>query len=300
MNLHDLFNKTDAYWVHYSEYEYRDLDSKVFVVPTEASKVSIYDPLKVSDALVVDALNVGMLCMRENPDERKIRAAILDFSAKYGLLGFMTALPTTAEFVDYDAVYLPKNPIIKAETMDVNEYVALFFPFDKPQFRKSSKSAQLDVAGDREEIARALTFGHSPMAMRLCCGRGYGERYDWLRKQFKDWAYSLCGSVFFYEEDDEVIRDLHRQAMSAFGGIAPHYRIALYDDAPTLVWDFHSLLQTIQIVISFAVTDKQHPLRLCKHCTKAFLAKDSRSLYCSKECKNAYNTNKKRGLQDAE
>ena len=120
----------------------------------------------------------------------------------------------------------------------------------------------------------------------------------YLRKQFKDWAYSLCASVFFYEEDDEVLRDLHRQAMSAFGGIAPHYRIALYDDAPTLVWDFHSLLQTIQIIISFAITDKQHPLRLCKHCTKAFVAKDSRSVYCSVECKNAYNTDKKRGRQD--
>ena len=238
--------------------------------------------------------------MRENPNEREIRAAIHDFTAKYGLLGFMTALPTTADFVDYDAVYLPKNPIIKVETMDANEYAALFFPFDKPQFRKSKDVATLDVAGDREQIALAMTFGNSPMAMRLCFGRGYGERYEWLRKQFKDWAYSLCASVFFYEEDDEVLRDLHRQAMSAFGGIAPHYHIALYDDAPTLIWDFHSLLQTIQIIISFAITDKQHPLRLCKRCSKAFIAKDSRSVYCSVECKNAYNTNKKRGRQDAE
>ena len=300
MNLHDLFHRTDAFWVHYSEYEYRESDGVTYIIPIATSTVSVYDPLKVSDALVVDALNVGMLCMRENPNEREIRAAILDFATKYGLLGFMTVLPTTADFVDYDAVYLPKNPIIKAETMDVNEYVALFFPFDKPQFRKSSKSAHLNVTGDREEIARALTFEKSPMAMRLSCGRGYAERYDWLRKQFKDWAYSLCASAFFYDEDDDTIRDLHRQAMSAFGGIAPHYRIALYDDAPTLVWDFHSLLQTIQIIISFAITDKQHPLRLCKHCMKAFVAKDSRSIYCSVECKNAYNTNKKRGQLDVD
>ena len=30
----------------------------------------------------------------------------------------MTALPTTPSFMDYEAVYLPKNHFIKAETME--------------------------------------------------------------------------------------------------------------------------------------------------------------------------------------
>ena len=45
MNLHDLFHKTDAYWVRYSEYECREMGGEVFVLPTAASQVSVYDPL---------------------------------------------------------------------------------------------------------------------------------------------------------------------------------------------------------------------------------------------------------------
>ena len=48
---------------------------------------------------------------------QEIQIAIGQLAVKYGLLGLMTALPTTPTFMDYEAVYLPKNHIIKAETM---------------------------------------------------------------------------------------------------------------------------------------------------------------------------------------
>ncbi|MDR0904569.1 MAG: hypothetical protein LBN00_00105, partial [Oscillospiraceae bacterium] len=72
-------------------------------------------------------------------------------------------------------------------------------------------------------------------------------------------------------------------------------RVALYDDKPQLVWDFHSLLQTVQMVFSFALTDEQKPLRSCRHCTKVFLAQDARATFCSHECKNRHNVYKSRG-----
>jgi len=49
--------------------------------------------------------------------------------------------------------------------------------------------------------------------------RGYAERYDWLRKQFKDWAFSFCASFLYYEESDPLMQELHRKAISAFDGI---------------------------------------------------------------------------------
>ncbi len=39
--------------------------------------------------------------------------AVQEFVTRYGLLGLMTALPTTPSFMDYEAVYLPKNHFIK-------------------------------------------------------------------------------------------------------------------------------------------------------------------------------------------
>ena len=41
----------------------------------------------------------------------------MEFVTRYGLLGLMTALPTTPTFMDYEAVYLPKNHFIREESM---------------------------------------------------------------------------------------------------------------------------------------------------------------------------------------
>ena len=62
-----------------------------------------------------------------------------------------------------------------------------------------------------------------------------------------------------------------QQGMAAFGGNALTYHIALFDK-PTIIWDFHSLLLGIQMMFSFMLTDAEKPMRMCKHCTKAFVA----------------------------
>ena len=39
----------------------------------------------------------------------EVEQAVLKFVSRYGLLGLMTALPTTPSFMDYKAVYLPRT-----------------------------------------------------------------------------------------------------------------------------------------------------------------------------------------------
>ena len=58
------------------------------------------------------------------------------------------------------------------------------------------------------------------------------------------------------------IRD---RGMSAFGGISPTYHIALAENAPVIVWNFHSLLVMIQMCFSFMLTDSDCDMKLCKH-----------------------------------
>jgi hypothetical protein len=105
----------------------------------------------------------------------------------------------------------------------------------------------------------------------------------------------FLSAVLYYEEKDETMRELHRRALSAYSGIAPHYWIILNDDTATLKWDFHSLLQTIQLLLSVMLTDTNRPLRVCPECDKAFYVADIRAVFCSKECKNRYNVRKSRG-----
>ena len=125
-----LFERTSSTWVRYSEYEWKKADDDaLYLIPAPNAQPSIYDPLKETQEIVLDALQIGRLCMSKEVADAEIQKAILSFAVKYGLFGLMTALPTTPDFMEYEAVYLPKNHFIKAETMSTEKYLELFFPF---------------------------------------------------------------------------------------------------------------------------------------------------------------------------
>ena len=124
--MKNLFKQSRSHWVRYDHYELKTAaDGKRYITPAKDAKPDVYNPMKERPGMVLDALNVGMLMMGRRTDE-DVETAILEFVTKYGLLGLMTALPTTPSFMDYEAVYLPKNHFIKAETMETEDYLALF------------------------------------------------------------------------------------------------------------------------------------------------------------------------------
>ena len=114
--------------------------------------------------------------------------------------------------------------------------------------------------------------------------------YDWLEQTFQDWSFTFLRSFLFYEDDEEMdedTRNIYRQGMAAFGGIAPNYHIELWE-RPTIVWDFHSLLLAIQMMFSFMLADETSSLKLCKNCMKAFFAKDDTEEFCCPKCEAEY------------
>ena len=283
--------------MRYDHYEIKTgKDGKRYITPENTAKPDVYNPLKESSEMVLEALNVGMLMMNRSP-EYEVEKAIMAFVTHYGLLGLMTALPTTPSFMDYEAVYLPKNHFIKEESMETEDYLALFYPFDKLDVVKRGVESTWNVSGDRTMIALTMTFMDEPMAKNMSFQREYAEPYDWVAQQFKDWAFTLTTSILYYNDYDNIdedTRNLYRKAMAAFGGIAPTYHIELLEK-PTIYWDFHSLLLGIQMMFSFMLVDDAKPLRLCKHCQKVFLGSRANSAFCSARCKNQYNVYKSRG-----
>ncbi len=196
----------------------------------------------------------------------------------------------------YESVYLPKNHFIKEESLPTEDYLAYFYPFDKPDFRKSGVESGWSVT-DREGIAITMAMGNAPQAVAMSLQKEYAERYDWLIKEFTDWAFTFMTSFLYYmdyDTIDEQTRILYRQGISAFGGISPTYRIALEKDSPVIVWDFHSLLVMVQMCFSFMLTDKDSDMRMCKHCKKAFVASRKGNEFCSQKCKNQFNVYKSR------
>jgi hypothetical protein len=298
----NLFEHASSHWVRYSGYEWKNTkDGKLYLVPVPGAKPKIYDPLEEYEGIVVSALNIGAMSMSKKPME-DIQTAILQFAENYGLLGLMTALPTTSSFMDYEKVYLLKNRFLKAESLATEEYLDYFFPFSKPDLQKIGLESLWNIEGDPSMMALALTMTDKPMGVNLCFQRSYAEAFEWLEKQFKDWFFTYMTIVYYYTDYDsldEDSRNIYRQAMAAFDGNAPTYHIALLDK-PTIVWDFHSLLLGIQMMFSFMLTNDQQPLRICKKCSKVFKASRPSAVFCSPRCKNQYNVYKSRKKNEAD
>ena len=289
--MNNLFQKTSSNWVRYDKYEWKeDETGTLYITPTPDAKPSFYNPLQDSEQLVLKAVNLGLMCMDKKNTQEQLQDAIMDFVTGYGLLGFMTALPTTPEFITYQAVYFPKNHFIKEESMTTEEYLTYFFPFDNIDFRKRGVESSWST-DNIEMIALVMTMKDKPQAVLMSFQREYAERYDWLVTLFKDWAFTFMSSFLFYQDYDildDMQKQLYRQGMAAFGGIAPTYHIELLD-RPTIVWDFHSLLLGVQMMFSFMITDEKSTLKVCKHCSKAFVANRPNSVFCGATCKNRYN-----------
>ena len=294
--MSNLFKRTSSNWVRYDKYEWKeDAEGILYITPAPDAKVSLYNPLKDSEQIVLKAVNLGLMCMDKKNTQEQLQNAIMDFVTGYGLLGFMTALPTTPDFITYEAVYLPKNHFIKEESMTTEKYLSYFFPFDKIDFVKTGLESSWST-DDVQMMALIMTMKNKPQAVMMSFQKEYAERYDWLVTLFKDWAFTFMSSFLYYQDFDildDMQKQLYRQGMAAFGGIAPTYHIELLD-RPTIVWDFHSLLLGVQMMFSFMLTDEKSSLKVCKHCGKAFVAGRPNSVFYSGKCKNWYNVYKSR------
>ncbi|MDE5859585.1 MAG: hypothetical protein K2H23_04275, partial [Oscillospiraceae bacterium] len=93
--MNNFFECTSSNWVRYSEYEWKSAaDGTLYLTPAKTAQPSIYDPLTEYKQIVLDAINIGIMKSQKSSD-KYIQEAIRQFAMKYGLLGLMTALPTT-------------------------------------------------------------------------------------------------------------------------------------------------------------------------------------------------------------
>ena len=284
---------TNAWWVRHNRYEYKEKNEILYIVPRPLAKPMPYNPMKEPEKLVIDFLNVGLLMMNRKPKE-EVKAAVLDFVNNYGFLGFMTALPTTPEFITYENVYFHLNHFIKKETISTEDYLNIFFPFEKLDFVKKGRESSWNIEAkphqDRTHLAIAMTFNKNPEAVLMTFQKEYAERYDWLCRQFKDLAFNLTTPFIYYNDYDDLnedTRDTLKQGMSAFGGTSPTYRIIL-DERPTLMWEFYSLMSCVQMMFTFMLTDENSTIRICKNCVKAFIANKHNKSFCSQECREEH------------
>ena len=192
-----------------------------------------------------------------------------------------------------------QEKLAKEESISTEKYLSYFLPFDKIDFRK--KGVESSWSTDSVEIiALIMTMKNKPQAVMMSFQKEYAEPYEWLVEVFRDWAFTFFSSFLYYldyDRLDENERNLYRQGMAAFGGVAPTYRIELRE-RPTIVWDFNSLLLCIQMMFSFMLTVENSSMKVCKHCGKASVATRLNMEFCSPQCKNQYNVYKSRAKKN--
>ena len=165
--MSNLFKRTSSNWARYDKYEWKeDKEGTLYITPSPDAKVSLYNPLKDSEQIVLKAVNLGLMCMDKNNTQERLQSAIMDFVTCYGLLGFMTALPTTPDFITYHAVYLPKNHFIKEESMTTEKYLSYFFPFDKIDFVKKGMESSWST-DDVQMMALIMTMKNKPQEVMM-------------------------------------------------------------------------------------------------------------------------------------
>ena len=240
--MDNIFKRTSAHWVRYDKYEWKEsTDGVLYLTPAKDAVMSLYNPIKEYEELVLTALGIGLDVMQKKASMEELKQRIQDFAQRFGLLGLMTALPTTPEFITYDAVYLPKNHFIKQETLSTEDYLAYFFPFDKISFVKKGRESMWNT-DNWEMLAVIMTLQDKPQAVLMSFQKEYAESYEWITTVFSDWAFTFVTSFLYYQDYDaleEAERNVYRKGMECFGGIAPTYHLELLDK-PTIVWDFHS------------------------------------------------------------
>ena len=68
--MNNLFAQSRSHWVRYDRYEIKTgKDGKRYITPEKTAKPDIYNPLKESSEMVLEALNVGMLMMNRRPED---------------------------------------------------------------------------------------------------------------------------------------------------------------------------------------------------------------------------------------
>ena len=136
----NLFQKTSSNWVRYDKYEWKeDAEGILYITPAPDAKVSLYNPLKDSEQMVLKTVNLGLMCMDKNNTQE----------------------------------HLQKNHFIKKKSMTTEKYLSYFFPFNKIDFVKKRMESSWNTDDVQMMFSFMLTDEKSTLRVCKHCGNAF-------------------------------------------------------------------------------------------------------------------------------
>lgn len=277
-------------WIRYSDYELKeDQSGALYIVPTETSEFTIYNPFDVADAIVFDLLALGDLALKDEVAKEVLYEKCILFVRKYGLLGLITSSVYNRHIAgEQEVLFIEGNLLGQTNTMDVGHYMKCFFPFadeEEIYVKKMRKETIVFKAEDSPKF-----YGKRPLILDLVFSRFYAERVDWLIDFSKNIA-SHFNQVLIYRKSK--LTDDVTVLAGKFKAEKIGLTVTMKEDA-TLSWEVDALKTAIETLYAFKVTDKESILSRCAYCYNLFEAKSNREKYCSPSCRNCANVIKSR------
>ncbi len=289
-------------WIKYSDYEYRESSTgNTYIVPTEDAVFTMYNPFNVPESILMDLMEIGDLALKtkkekeEKPEE--LKAAILRFAKKYGLLGLISSSVYNRNIIGEDNVLMiENNHVTKEKIIGGSEYINWFIPFIEERdiiFKKHKRGIDVVKGEDSPKF-----YGKRPIVMDLIFSRFYCEKIDWII-DFAKMIVSHFNQLLVYRKTSKYLTENVTIMAGKFHAEKIGFTINQLDKT-TIAWEFDSLKTTIETIYAFGVTDENIIMDRCKHCDNIFIANNLRSKYCSTACRNRENVKKSRERNSTE
>lgn len=250
-------------YTRYSEYDIREnKQGDRVVIPARTAQLGTYDPIENAEEILTALLNTGRSMKEATPE--KAEELILDFVNRYGLLGAIAELPLNKDFYNHELVFIDDNLFTASGVMVTEDFEDLFFTKGKPKITKSFK---LD-----DYIA----------------SRNYSEPITWIAEYIHELYEILLISVKYKTEPESVFFLLNDRLKTNI-----RYSLTVTDRIQ-MQYEFHSLIGVLNYTMANLLSADGSPLKICKHCHKAFISQNKRAEFCSERCRNQFNVYKSR------
>ena len=177
-------------WIKYDNYDLReDSNGSIYIVPSEDSKYTIYDPFEKSSNILFDLIDLGDLVLK-NESQDTLYNKLIVFVKHYGLLGLITSSVYNRDIVGEDNVIFSQNNIISSTlNLDTNimkseDYIKLFTPFageDDLYTIEFDKHLTVIKAEDSPKF-----YGKKPLVLDIVFSKFYAERVEWILEYAKN------------------------------------------------------------------------------------------------------------------
>lgn len=250
-------------YVRYSEYGIREnKQGERVVIPARNAQLETYDPIENTEEILTALLNTGR-SMKEATTE-KAEELIMDFVNRYGLLGVIAELPLNKDFYNHELVFIDDNLFVSSGVMATEDFEDLFFEKAKPKITKSFKLTDYIKS------------------------KNYSEPITWIAEYIHELYEVLLLSVKYKTEPESVSFLLSDRLKTNI-----RYSLTVTDRIQ-MQYEFHSLMGILNFTMANLLSAEGAPLKICKHCQKAFISQNKRAEFCSERCRNQFNVYKSR------